>query len=321
LEVAEAIEHPQWMAGGHIFLGQMYTELLALVEAEAHLKEGLALAKQVGSSWFNWVGAGSLASVYIWQSDFNAAEKLLADTPDLWQPSLYAAKLAQIELALAWQDAARMVQLLNALFDVVAPPEKAIGMVTFLLGPALTLQGQALTLKGQYAEAEQVLRQVVSLYETHGICHHRLWRIHLALAETYQAASQAEQAAEAFNTARAQIETLASAIDDEALAENFRRRATALIPPAQPLTPRQATKQEFGGLTRRERQVAAVVAQGLSNQEIADKLVVSVKTVEAHITRILSKLGFSSRAQIAAWAVDKGLALPPRDLDSLSMDR
>jgi DNA-binding NarL/FixJ family response regulator len=62
--------------------------------------------------------------------------------------------------------------------------------------------------------------------------------------------------------------------------------------------------------------VAVVVAQGLSNHEIAEALVISVKTVEAHISRILSKLGFSSRAQIAAWAVDKRLAPAPPDLDS-----
>ena len=66
--------------------------------------------------------------------------------------------------------------------------------------------------------------------------------------------------------------------------------------------------------------MAAVVAQGMSNKEIADELVVSIKTVEAHVSRILSKLGFSSRAQIAAWAVDKGLASAPQDLDSLSTD-
>ncbi len=316
LEVAEAIEHPQWMAGGRIFLGQIYTELLALAEAEAHLKEGLALAKQVGSSWFTWVGAGGLASVYIWQGDLDAAEKLLVDAPETWQPSLFATRLAQIELALARQDGVGLLELLREILNIVAPPELAIGAVMFLKGPALTLQGQALTLQGRWAEAEQVLRQVAGLYETHGICHHRLWRIYLALGEAYQAASQAERAAEAFNAARAHIQTLASAIEDEALAENFRRRATAMIPPAQPLTLRQAAKQEFGGLTRRERQVAAVVAQGLSNQEIAHELVVSVKTVEAHVTRILSKLGFSSRAQIAAWAVDKGLASAPQDLDS-----
>ncbi len=50
------------------------------------------------------------------------------------------------------------------------------------------------------------------------------------------------------------------------------------------------------------------MAQGKSNRAIADELVVGVSTVEAHITHIFTKLGFSSRAQIAAWAVDKGLA-------------
>jgi DNA-binding NarL/FixJ family response regulator len=134
------------------------------------------------------------------------------------------------------------------------------------------------------------------------------------------AAARPEQAEESFTAARAQVDELAATLTDEDLRENFRRRANAMIPPAQPLTPRQAAKEEFGGLTQRERQVAAVVARGLSNQEIAGELVVSVKTVEAHVTRILSKLGFSSRAQIAAWTVEKGLASAPQDLDSLSAD-
>ena len=90
---------------------------------------------------------------------------------------------------------------------------------------------------------------------------------------------------------------------------------SSVVPPGTPLSqspralsPRRALKQHFGGLTSREREVACLVAQGKSNRAIADELVVGVSTVEAHITRIFTKLGFSSRAQIAAWAVDKGLA-------------
>lgn len=79
---------------------------------------------------------------------------------------------------------------------------------------------------------------------------------------------------------------------------------------------KRAGKDQFGGLTAREREVAALIAQGKSNRAIARQLVVSVKTVEAHITRILSKLGFTSRAQIAGWAIQKGLAKAPRDLDT-----
>jgi non-specific serine/threonine protein kinase len=70
---------------------------------------------------------------------------------------------------------------------------------------------------------------------------------------------------------------------------------------------RQHDKHKFGGLTSRERQVAALIAVGSSNREIAAALFVGLKTVEAHISHILNKLGFSSRAQIAAWAVEKGL--------------
>ena len=85
-------------------------------------------------------------------------------------------------------------------------------------------------------------------------------------------------------------------------------------PPSPPLSPRHALQQQFGGLTSREREVARLVAQGKSNRAIADELIVGISTVEAHMTHIFTKLGFSSRAQIAAWAVDKGLAKGPQDM-------
>jgi predicted ATPase/DNA-binding CsgD family transcriptional regulator len=56
-------------------------------------------------------------------------------------------------------------------------------------------------------------------------------------------------------------------------------------------------------LTTREREVAGLVARGLSNRQIANKLVISQRTAETHIEHVLRKLNFSSRAQIAAWAV------------------
>ncbi|MDX1520119.1 MAG: tetratricopeptide repeat protein, partial [Anaerolineae bacterium] len=319
LEIAQAIEHPQWMASSHIFLGQQYFELLALAKAQEHLEQGLALAQQIGSTFFVWLGSGGLASVYILQGQLEAAESLLAELPQEWIPTIFWVRLAQVELALARQDANRMLQLLDVPLTMLPASEKAIGVVSFAHGPALILQGQALKLQGRFDEAEEVLHRARNLYTRHGIAQ-SLWKIHLALGKLYLAAVRPEQAEESFTAAQVQVDALAATLTDEDLRENFRRRAKAMIPPAQSLTPRQAAKEEFGGLTRRERQVAAVVAQGLSNQEIADELVVSVKTIEAHVTRILSKLGFSSRAQIAAWAVDKGLASAPQDLDSLSMD-
>jgi non-specific serine/threonine protein kinase len=71
-----------------------------------------------------------------------------------------------------------------------------------------------------------------------------------------------------------------------------------------------------GQLTVREREIAALVARGLSNRAIAARLVISKRTVDAHVTHIFAKLGLSSRVQLTIWLgdqVDLGQsgALPP----------
>ncbi|OYD70514.1 non-specific serine/threonine protein kinase [Rhodococcus sp. OK302] len=58
-------------------------------------------------------------------------------------------------------------------------------------------------------------------------------------------------------------------------------------------------------LTKREREVADLVAQGLTNKQIAAKLVISIRTAQGHVEHVLTKLGFTSRAQIAAWVVEQ----------------
>ncbi|WP_407107565.1 protein kinase domain-containing protein [Rhodococcus aetherivorans] len=59
------------------------------------------------------------------------------------------------------------------------------------------------------------------------------------------------------------------------------------------------------GLTKREQQVAELVAEGLTNKAIAARLVISERTVHAHVEHVLAKLGFTSRTQIAAWVVER----------------
>ncbi|MGH8999719.1 MAG: LuxR C-terminal-related transcriptional regulator, partial [Acidimicrobiia bacterium] len=63
-----------------------------------------------------------------------------------------------------------------------------------------------------------------------------------------------------------------------------------------------------GELSDREREVAALLAEGLTNAEIARRLFISPKTASVHVSHILTKLGMSSRAEVAAWAVRAGLA-------------
>ncbi len=58
-------------------------------------------------------------------------------------------------------------------------------------------------------------------------------------------------------------------------------------------------------LTKRERQVAELIAEGLTNKAIAARLVISQRTAQGHVEHILTKLGFNSRAQVAAWVVEE----------------
>jgi non-specific serine/threonine protein kinase len=68
-----------------------------------------------------------------------------------------------------------------------------------------------------------------------------------------------------------------------------------------PVEPRQADSL----LTPREREVADLVAQGMSSKDVAAKLVVSRRTVDAHVDHIFAKLGFNSRTQIATWVAQQ----------------
>lgn len=64
-------------------------------------------------------------------------------------------------------------------------------------------------------------------------------------------------------------------------------------------------------LTPRELDVVALLAEGLTNRQIGARLFITEGTARLHVKHILSKLGFTSRAQIAAWAVEHGLGAAP----------
>ena len=81
-----------------------------------------------------------------------------------------------------------------------------------------------------------------------------------------------------------------------------RRRLRALGVQRIPRGPMPATRENPAGLTERQLDVLALLAEGLSNPEIAERLVLSVRTVDHHVSAILAKLGVSSRREAARHA-------------------
>jgi len=144
-----------------------------------------------------------------------------------------------------------------------------------------------------------------------------LRRVLTHLTALYQQMGRADDAARAANEARELAYQMAETIPDAVLRAVFLRQCLASLPP-EPKRSAEIARAASLMLTAREREVATLVAQGKSNRAIADELVISERTTESHVTNILCKLGFNSRAQIAAWAVDIGLTQPDASQTLLS---
>ena len=89
------------------------------------------------------------------------------------------------------------------------------------------------------------------------------------------------------------------------LAPRITRRLIAQFTATQAV--HHAGEDRLAGLTQREREVLALVGRGLSNHEIADKLVISKATARTHVSRVIGKLGARDRAQLVVIAYQTGL--------------
>jgi DNA-binding NarL/FixJ family response regulator len=92
-----------------------------------------------------------------------------------------------------------------------------------------------------------------------------------------------------------------------ATAAAARRRRKELGLRAIPRGPRAATRAAPAGLTAREQEVLALLSEGLPNREISRRLVISERTVDHHVSAVLSKIGVSSRTEAAREAARMGI--------------
>ena len=305
LRIAMDIDHQQWICGAHCFLGQICVLMLSPALALRHLDAGLPLAETLGSAW--WIGniRGYQALAYLLEGQDKRAETTLQAVMTREQEPRTVSERRLLcawgELALAQREPQVALQIAERLI-ASAPGE----LRTQPIPQLWRLKGEALVALKRFPEAAAALEDA-----KRGVLERReaplYWQIHCSLARVYHLLKREERARSTLAAARQGIEELSQTIDDGSLRAHFLQRALASLPKAKPISPRRAEAEKFGGLTAREREVAKLIAQGKTSREIADLLVISERTAEGHVNNILGKLGFTSRAQIAAWVVERGL--------------
>jgi DNA-binding CsgD family transcriptional regulator/Tfp pilus assembly protein PilF len=308
--IATTIEHQEWVAATYGMLGQLYLLLLELDKATSYLEAGVAGAQALGSAI--WIGLLTpyLALAYVLRREFPRAEAMLKTikSRDQEAGNFFERQAARIwgELALAQGEPAVALHIADQL--LASAPGDEHQPIPHLL----TLKGEALLALKRLPEAAEALEEAKRGAEQRQ-APSILWRIHRSLGHVYHLLKQEDQVQREYSCARDIITKLAATIDETALREHFLHAALSSFPQEKPISQEALTSSKYGGLSAREREVAALVAQGKSNREIAACLVVSERTAEAHVSNILGKLGFTTRAQIAAWAVEKGLTTTSAD--------
>ncbi|MEW6405874.1 MAG: LuxR C-terminal-related transcriptional regulator, partial [Chloroflexota bacterium] len=305
LRIASEIEHRQWITAAHYVLGHTCLLMLQADLAIQNLGQGFALAKELGSAW--WIGniATDLVNAYLLKNDVDQARSLL--DPLLREQ---AAHHTMAERRMLWAK--------GNLLLAEGKPAQALQIAEYLLKSKsghdetqpipclLKLKGEAMMAMKQWDQAGQSLEEARQGAEQRNSLPIS-WQIHASLGWLHKRQKSSERAERELARARQVLQQLEANVQDEPLRSAFVRVAYETLPTEGKVSRRQSKAEQFGGLTLREQEVVRCLSQGKSNREIAEGLFLSERTVENHVSNILKKLGFDSRAQIAVWAIEKGL--------------
>ena len=311
LHLATGISHQVWMAASYYALAHIYVLLLAPQLALQQAEAGLVLGREsVSNWWFNCL-ATYAALAHLQRQELAQAEALLVTILPRDQPPR---SLAERRAAWVWGELALLqgkpLLALERAEHLLASAPGTQEIRSQPIPALLKLKGEALLALSRLDEAHAALEEAKRGARERGDPS-LLWRVQRSLGQVYRRLKLEEQAQGEWAAAREIIAQLAAMIEDEGVREHFSHTALTSLPKEKPLLARRATASQFGGLTERERQVATLIAQGRSNREIAEALVISYRTVETHIANIMFKLSYTARSQVAAWVVEKGLMNPP----------
>ncbi len=287
LQLARSAGHRQWALGAVCVLAAVGIDLLDPDDALTLLPDALSEANELGSDlWVHQIRS-LLGDAHLLRGDVGGAAEQLASMgePGALSMSLGWRHALEVELLLAEGRAGRAL-------DLIA--EAPLGEAGLRIRRA---RGRALLDLGRPEEASVEIE--AALHQAHSEENAGLeWRLMVDLAHTRTALGVRELARAAEMAAAERVDAVADRLEQDR-AERFRLAALALLP--HPSAP--PAVGATGPLTRRELEVARLVAQGMTNRAIADALVVSTRTVESHVASAMSRLDLHSRAALAAWVV------------------
>ena len=305
LRLATGIEHQEWITAAYGALGQAYLLMLEPDKAVSYLEAALASAQALGSAIWMKQMTPYLALAYLLRREFpRAAAVLKIIVPRQQQPGdFFERQAARVwgELALAQGEPAAALSIAEQLIASAqgdARPQP--------IPHLLALKGESLLALKRVEEAATALEEAklgAELRQAPSI----LWRIHRSLGRAYHLLKRGGQEQHAWNTARDIINRLAATIDETAQREHFLQAALQTLPSEKPISARRKA-EKYDGLTEREIEVLRCVAQGLTDVQIAEQLVISHRTVHSHLNSIYSKLGITSRSAATRYAIEHGLA-------------
>ena len=270
-----------------------------LTEATEHFEAALEIGRAAGDRMAVCIALARLADVANAAGDREHAAALLEEViplaraqGDRWSTALILFSLGQVRLAQG--DAAAAAPLLRESLVLQREAKNAWGVTVALDGLAWLAGAQGRVRRAaRLLAAAQAMRGQIGVAAWHHWSADRESPAAAVRAQLGEAAFEAEWAA---GQAMSPEQAIAYALDprspDEPAGEGPPGRRRAAV--ASLLTPR-------------ERDVARLVARGLTNRQIATELIITPRTAHTHVGNILSKLGFSSRAQIAVWAAREGL--------------
>jgi DNA-binding CsgD family transcriptional regulator/tetratricopeptide (TPR) repeat protein len=305
IATAQAIEHRLWLAYALIVETFLYLSLFEFATARWHAQRLVTLISDMGTLLFQRYGTGTLARAAVAQGDLTFAEQVLDRCTDAHTPMDSNAQrtcwLARVELALARGDAPAACEIAERLHAAVPPTNG-----TPILPAVAPVHAAALRALGHIDSAESLL---TTAQEIAAACTYRSlsWRLGLELGTLYHETGRHVASTHALDEARTILGKLAATIDDADLRSRFLKAGLARFPAHLSGARRPDAFADTSILSPREREVLRLVAEGMTDAEVAERLFISPRTVGHHLASIYAKLDAPTRTAATRLAIERGL--------------